>query len=76
MGAVSGAFGFTSAALLTASKKFEPKVRKYLEIVTLALAKRETVNRLLSKPSDDNKVSDTEFQIIMDEFSQYDSPAI
>ena len=72
LGAIAGAFGFTSAALVAASKKLEPKVRKHMEIVTLALAKRESINRLLLKALVDNKVSDTEFQIIMDEFKHYD----
>ena len=44
---------------------------KNIEIVTLAIAKRDTVNRLLSKALSDNQISDSEFQLIMDEFSQY-----
>jgi len=39
--------------------------------VTLAIAKRDTVDRLLSKALKDNRVSDAEFQLIMTEFSQY-----
>ena len=39
--------------------------------MTLAIAKRDTVDRLLSKALADNRVSDSEFQLIMDEFSQY-----
>ena len=41
LGAVASICGFTSAALVVASKKLEPKVRKHLEILTLTLAKRE-----------------------------------
>ena len=40
-------------------------------IVTLAIAKRDTVDRLLSKALADNLLSDSEFQLIMTEFSQY-----
>jgi len=38
--------------------------------VTLAIAKRDTVERLLSKTLADNQIVDGEFQIIMTEFSQ------
>ena len=40
-------------------------------MVTLAMAKRDTVDRLLSKVLADNQISDSEFQLIMAEFSQY-----
>ena len=39
--------------------------------MTLAIAKRDTVDRLLSKALADNKITDSEFQLIMTEFSQY-----
>ena len=44
---------------------------KHQEIVTLALAKRETVTRLVSQAITDNKISDAEFQVTLSEFSQY-----
>ena len=44
---------------------------KHQEIVTLALAKRETVTRLVSQAITDGKISDAEFQIILNEYSQY-----
>ena len=44
---------------------------KHQEIVTLALAKRETVTRLVSQAITDGKISDAEFQIILSEYSQY-----
>ena len=47
------------------------KLKKHQEIVTLAIAKRDRVDRLLSKTLADNQVSDAEFQIIMTEFLQY-----
>ena len=37
----------------------------------LAIAKRDTVGRLLSKALSDNQISDSEVQLIMAEFSQY-----
>ena len=54
-----------------ASKKLDSKIKKHHEIATLALAKRDTINRLLSKFLVDNIISDSEFQMIMAEFSQY-----
>ena len=39
--------------------------------MTLAIAKRDTVYRLHSKALSDNQLSDSEFQLIMAEFSQY-----
>ena len=39
--------------------------------MTLAIAKRDTVDRLLSKALADNQISDGEFQLLMTEFSQY-----
>ena len=37
----------------------------------LAIAKQDTVDRLLSKAMADNQITDSEFQSIMTEFSQY-----
>ena len=39
--------------------------------MTLAIVKRDTVDRLLSKALTDNQISDSEFQLLMAEFSQY-----
>ena len=44
---------------------------KHQEIVTLALAKRDTVDRLLSKALSNNQITDSEFQLIMTECSLY-----
>ena len=57
--------------MIVASKKLDSKIKKHQEIVTLAIAKRDTVDRLLSKAMINNIVSDDEFQNIMAEFSQY-----
>ena len=68
---VGGAFALVSSGLIIASKKLDSKIKKDQEIVTLAIAKRDTVYRLHSKALADNQVSDSEFQLIMAEFSQY-----
>jgi len=71
LGGVAGGFALVSSGLIVASKKLDSKIKKHQEIVTLALAKRDTVDRLLSKALVDNRVSDAEFQLIMVENSQY-----
>ena len=49
LGGVGGAFAAASSGLIIASKKLDSKIKKHQEIVTLAIAKRDTVDRLLSK---------------------------
>ena len=71
LGGVGGAFALLSSGLIVASKKLDSKIKKHREIVTLAIAKRDTVYRLHSKALSDNQISDGEFQLIMAEFSQY-----
>ena len=70
LGGVGGGFALASSGLIIASKKLDSKIKKLQEIVTLAIAKRGTVDRPLSKTLADNHVSDTEFQLIMTEFPQ------
>ena len=71
LGGVGGAFALASSGLIFTSKKLDSKIKKHHEIATLAIAKRDTVGRLLSKALSDNQISDSEFQFIMAEFSQY-----
>ena len=49
LGGVSGAFAAASSGLIIAGKKLDSKIKKNQEIVTLAIAKCDTVDRLLSK---------------------------
>ena len=71
LGGVGGFFALASTGLIIASKKLDSKIKKHQEIVTLAIAKRDTVYRLHSKALTDNQISDGEFQLIMAEFQQY-----
>ena len=71
LGGVGGTFALASSGLIFASKKLDSKIKKHHEIATLAIAKHDSVNRLLSKALSDNQISDSEFQLIMAEFSQY-----
>ena len=71
LGGVGGAFALASSGLVIASKRLDSKIKKHQEIVTLAISKRDTVYRLHSKALADNQISDSEFQLIMTEFSRY-----
>ena len=71
LGGAGGAFAAASSGLIIASKKLESKIKKHQEIVTLAIAKGDTVYRLYSKALSDNEITDREFDLIMSEFSQY-----
>ena len=71
LGVVGGCFALASSGFIIACKKLDSKINKHQEIVTLAIAKRDTIDRLLSKALTDNLISDSEFQLIMTEFSQY-----
>ena len=56
---------------IISSKKLNLRIKKHQEIATLAIAKRDTIDRMLSKALADNQISDSEFQLIMTEFSRY-----
>jgi len=71
LGSVGGCFALIYSGLIIGSKKLDSKTKKHQEIVMLAIAGRETADRLLSKALADNQVSEAEFQLIMTEFSQY-----
>ena len=71
LGGVGGGFALASSGLIIASKKLDSKIEKHQEIVTLAIAKGDTADRLLSKILSDNQISDSEFQLIMTEYSLY-----
>ena len=71
LGGVGGAFALASSGLIVASKKLDSKTKKHRKIVAVAIAKRDTVRRLYSKALSDNLISDSEFQSIRAEFSQY-----
>ena len=55
LGGVGGAFALLSSGLIVASKKLDSKIKKHQEIVTLAIAKRDTVDRLISKTLADTR---------------------
>ena len=63
--------GLTSVGFAAASKRLERKVTKHENIYTLALAKRNSVNELVSQALADKQISDIEFRIITREVEQY-----
>ena len=71
LGAVGGCFALASPRFFVAGKKIDAKIKKHHETVTLALAKHDSVDRLVSKAINDNRLSDSEFQIIVAELEQY-----
>ena len=73
LGGVGGCFALVSSGLIIASKKLDSKIKKHQEITTLAVAKRDTINRLLSKSFNNNEVTSHDFDIILSEFQQYNS---
>jgi len=73
LGGAGGCFALVSSGLIIASKKLDSKIKKHQEITTLVVAKRDTINRLLSKALNNNEVSSHEFDTILSEFQQYNA---
>ena len=63
--------GLSSVGFTFASKRLERKVTKHEKIYTLALAKRNSVNELVSQALADKQISDVEFRIITSEVEKY-----
>jgi len=63
--------GAVSTGLSAVNKKLERKVNKHSRIHSLAIAKRDLINCSVSQTLNDNRVSDTEFQLITREMQKY-----
>ena len=63
--------GLASVGFAAVSKRLNRKVAKHEKIYTLALAKRNSVNELVSKALTDKQISDVEFAIIIREVKKY-----
>ena len=63
--------GLASVGFATASKRLNRKVTKHEKIYTLAIAKRNSINELISKALEDKSISDAEFRIISREVEKY-----
>ena len=67
--------GLASVGSAATSKRLKRKVTKHEKIYTLALAKRNSVNELVSKALTDKSISDVEFRIISREVEKYHDKA-
>ena len=63
--------GLVSVGFAAGSKRLKRKVDKHEKIYTLALAKRNSVNELVSQALADKQISDVEFRIITREVEKY-----
>ena len=63
--------GLASVGFAAVSKRLNRKVTKHETIYTLALAKRNSVNELVSQALADKQISDVEFRIITREVEKY-----
>ena len=63
--------GAVSTGLSVVNKKLERKVNKHLRIHSLAIGKHDSINLAVSQALNDNRVSDTEFQLITREMQKY-----
>ena len=63
--------GMSSVGFTFASKRLERKVTKHEKIYTLAMAKRNSVNELVSQALADKQISDVEFRIITRKVEKY-----
>ena len=63
--------GLSSVGFAVVSKRLERKLTQHEKIYTLALAKRSTINDLVSKALADKQISDAEFTIITHEVEKY-----
>ena len=63
--------GLVSVGFAVASKRLNRKVTKHEKIYTLAVAKRNSINELISKALEDKSISNAEFRIISREVEKY-----
>ena len=72
LGVVGGICGGISVGFGAASKRLSNKVSKHEQTVSLAKAKVNTINDLVSKALKDNVISEQEFSIILAELEKFE----
>ena len=72
LGVTSGILVFTSIACEQISKSLAKKAVKHQSTVTLAKSKINTIEDLVSKALRDNKISDDEFSMIIEELKKFE----
>lgn len=73
LGGTGGLLALCSSGLVVCSRKIDSKIKKHQEITTLALAKKNTVDRMVLAANRDKNVSDKEFADIQAEVDNYES---
>ena len=68
---VAASTGVASTSLTVLNKKLDRKVDKHSRLHSLAIAKHDTINSYVSQVLNDNRVSDSEFQLISTEMQKY-----
>ena len=72
LGVVSGVFVCASIALQQISKRLSNKAVKHQNTITLARSKINTIEDLVSKALSDNKISDEQFSLIIEELKKFE----
>jgi len=73
LGALAGVFGLTSVGCAAVSKRLSQKVSKHDQTVASAKAKANSIRDLVSKALKDNKISDEEFSLILNEVDKFEA---
>ena len=68
---VAASTGVAATSLTVLNKKLDRKVDKHSRLHSLAIAKHDTINSCVSQALNDNRVSDSEFQLISREMQKY-----
>ena len=68
---VTALMGFVAVGFGIAGKTFNRKISKHEKLIFLAKAKNRTISRLVSQALVDGIISDSEFNIILNEMDQY-----
>ena len=71
IGAVAAITGVSSTILTGFSKKIQYKLTKHEKLYTLAITKKNTVCELVSKALNDNKISDSESNLVLRELEKF-----
>ena len=72
LGVTSGILVCTSIACEQISKNLDKKATKHQSTITLAKSKINTIEDLVSKALNDNKISDEEFSLIIEELKKFE----
>lgn len=71
LGVLSGCTAILSTVTASISTKLSKNVQKHADIVMLSKSKLNTVNDIVSKSLNDNKISDQEFFLVVNEMEKY-----